>query len=229
MTKNAIVFTANTMHVAQANLMIDSLFDPAKGNFQGDLWVISTHLSEQCQEFLESRGIRYLINPLASFQSWKYRREIARSQPEYQNGKLGEDDAFLLYRNKRMSKLIICDWVEKFGQNYDAIALCDNDLYFQRDVNDLFAKTGHIDPNVVWYWQEENTILPGSYLWTKNVNYARLHDVDGLDFGQHEINIGFIISSPRLMRHVFQRVGNFFSSCNVELFRDCHWHDQDLV
>ena len=229
MTKNAIVFTANTMHVAQANLMIDSLFGPEKGNFQGDLWVISTHLSERCQEYLESRGIRYLINPLNSFQSWKHRREIARSQPEYLDGKLGEDEAFLLYRNKRMSKLIICDWVEKFGEHYDAIALCDNDLYFQRDVNELFAKTAKVNDKVVWYWQEENKNLPGTNLWIKNFHYARLHDIDSMDFGEHEINIGFIISSPKVMRSVFQRVERLFSSCNVELFRDCRWHDQDLV
>ncbi len=229
MKKNAIVFTANTMHVAQANLMIESLFDPERGNFQGDLWVISTHLSERCKRFLDSRGIKYLINPLGSFQNWKYRREIARSQPEFMRGQLNEDDAFLLYRNKRMSKLIICDWVNKFGENYDAIALCDNDLYFQRDVNALFEKTAHVDPEVLWYWQEENKNLPGTGLWTKNFHYTRLHDVDGMDFGEHEINIGFVISTPKLMRQVFQRVSDLFSSCNIELFRDCRWHDQDLV
>lgn len=229
MQKNAIIFTANTMHVAQANLMIESLFDPEKGNFQGDLWVISTHLSPRCQNFLDSRGIKYLINPLGSFQKWKYRREIARSQPEFKSGRLNEDDAFLLYRNKRMSKLIICDWVDKFGADYDAIALCDNDLYFQRDANALFEKTAHIDAKVLWYWQEENKNLPGSNLWTKNFHYTRLHDVDGLDFGNHEINIGFVISTPKLMRQVFQRVWDLFYRCNIELFRDHHWHDQDLV
>ncbi|MEO1108201.1 MAG: glycosyltransferase [Pseudomonadota bacterium] len=229
MTRNAIVFTANTMHVAQANLMIDSLFDPERGNFQGDLWVISTHLSAQCQRYLDSRGIRYLINPLMSFQQWNYRTEIARSQPEFRDGSLNEDDAFLLYRNKRMSKLIICDWVEKFGQNYDGLALCDNDLYFQRDVNELFEKSAQVDSDVLWYWQEENKNLPGTNLWKKNFHYTRLHDTDGMDFGEHEINIGFVISSPNLMRHVFQRVNSLFSSCNIELFRDCKWHDQDLV
>ncbi len=229
MTRNAIVFTANTMHVAQANLMIDSLFDPEKGNFEGDLWVISTHLSSGCQEYLESRGIRYLVNPLSSFQNWKYRRDIARSQPEFLRGKLEEEDAFLLYRNKRMTKLIINDWVEKFGGNYDAVALCDNDLYFQRDVNELFQRTAQSDPDVLWYWQEENRNLPGTNLWMKNAHYSRLHSSDGLDFGQHEINIGFVITSPLTMRSVFRRVEALFSSCNIELFRDCLWHDQDLV
>lgn len=229
MSRNAIVFTANTMHVAQANLMIDTLFDPAKGNFKGDLWVISTHLSPRCQKFLESRGIQFLINPLASFQNWKYREEIARAQPEFKDGRLSVDEAFLLYRNKRMSKLIICDWVEKFGDRYDSIALCDNDLYFQKDVNELFEKTADIDSNVVWYWQEEHENLPGTNLWVKNFHYTRLHDTDGIDFGKHEINIGFVISSPELMRDVFRRVEQLFSSCNIELFRDCRWHDQDLV
>lgn len=229
MTRNAIVFTANTLHVAQANLMIDSLFDPGKGNFFGDLWVISTHLSSQCQEFLESRGIRFLVNPLLSLQQWEYRKDIARSQPEYRNGRLSEEDAFLLYRNKRMSKLITCDWVKKFGARYDGVALCDNDLYFQRDVNELFAETVQVNPNVLWYWQEENKILPGSDLWIKNLHYARLHNTDGIDFGAHEINIGFVISSPNLLYDIFYRVKNNFLNCKIELFRDHKWHDQDLV
>lgn len=36
-TRTAILFTANTPHLAHANLMIDSLFDKTKGNFEGDL------------------------------------------------------------------------------------------------------------------------------------------------------------------------------------------------
>ncbi len=228
MTRRAIVFTANSVHVAQANLMIESLFDPARGNFDGDLWVISTHLSKRCRQFLESRGIRYLINPLISLGNWKYRREIARAQPEYVNGVLDEDAAFELYRNKRMSKLIICDWADKFGDAYDQMALCDNDLYFQRDVNELFDKC-RADRSVLWYWQEENENLPGTSLWVKNFHYARFHDTSDMDFGKHEINIGFIVSTPQLISNVFAQVRNLFSSCAIELFRDHRWHDQDLV
>ncbi len=228
MTRRAIVFTANTVHVAQANLMIESLFDQARGNFDGDLWVISTHLSMRCQQFLESRGIRYLINPLISLGDWKYRREIARAQPEYVNGVLDEDAAFELYRNKRMSKLIICDWADKFGDAYDQMALCDNDLYFQRDVNELFDKC-QADTSAVWYWQEENENLPGTNLWVKNFHYARFHDTSDMDFGKHEINIGFVVSTPQLISRVFAQVRDLFSSCAIELFRDHKWHDQDLV
>ncbi|WP_375687107.1 glycosyltransferase [Pseudooceanicola sp. LIPI14-2-Ac024] len=228
MKKNAIVFTANTMHVAQANLMIESLFDQYGGNFRGDLWVISTHLSKRCQAFLDSRGIKYLINPLVEVQDWPYREEIAASQPEYQNGKLTLDDAFLLYRNKRMSKLIVCDWVRKFGDQYESMALCDNDLYFQRDVNELFEKT-YADPGVLWYWHEENKMLPGTNLWKKNFNYSRHHDASEIDFGEHEINIGFVIAKPRLMASVFSEVRALFDSVALPLFAEHLWHDQDLV
>lgn len=228
MKKNAIVFTANTVHVTQANLMISSLFDEAKGNFKGDLWVISTHLSKRCQLLLESKGINYLINPLVEFNDWTYRESVAKAQPEYIKSGLSVDDAFLVYRNKRMSKLIVCDWVSKFGDRYESMAVCDNDLYFQRDVNELFEKT-QVDNDVVWYWQEENQILPGTNLWKKNFNYARFHDVSRLNFGKHEINIGFIVSNPQVMKQVFSRVKELFSQCDLELFTKCLWHDQDLV
>lgn len=222
------MFTANTMHVAQANLMIQSLFDPEGGNFQGDLWVISTHLSKRCQAYLESKGIKFLINPLVEVQSWPYRERIAKAQPEYKSGELSLDEAFLLYRNKRMSKLIVCDWVDKFGHLYDNMALCDNDLFFQRDVNALFEKTA-TDPDVLWYWQEENENLPGTNLWIKNFHYGRLHDSSAVDFGAHEINIGFVIARPQIMRSVFLEVRQLFSDLSIELFENHLWHDQDLV
>ena len=54
--RTAIIFTANTPHVAHANLMLDSLLDSNKGNFQGDIWVISTGLSDRAKNYLDSRG-----------------------------------------------------------------------------------------------------------------------------------------------------------------------------
>ena len=45
--RTAIIFTANTIHIAYADLMLNSLRNNGKGNFQGDLWVISTGLSDR--------------------------------------------------------------------------------------------------------------------------------------------------------------------------------------
>ncbi len=228
MKNNAIIFTANTIHVAQANLLIDSLFDPNRGNFKGDLWVISTHLDKRCQRYLTSRGVKFLINPLTVWDKWAYRDEIARAQPNFRDKSVSLEEAFRIYKNKRMSKLIIIDWVQKFGQNYDKIALCDNDIYIQKDINELFdSLPSKLDQ--IYYWHEENFINPGSYLWEKNFHFARLHDLSAVDFGGHEINIGFIISSPDLIRDVFHRVSNLFVELKVELFSQRYWHDQDLV
>ena len=48
-----------------------------------------------------------------------------------------------------MSKLIILDWIKLFGHMYDFIALGDNDLYFQRDVNELFEDVYCLSKNKI--------------------------------------------------------------------------------
>lgn len=233
--RTAIVFTANTPHLAHANLMLESLRDPKKGNFSGDVWVISTGLSNRAQNYLDSQKIKYLISNLNSLYEWKEWKNIAKAQPEFENllKNMGMEDAlvasFELYRNKRMSKLILLDWVKKFGEDYDFIALGDNDLYFQRDIHELFDVAYSADPNKIHYWQEENEILPGSWLWKKDFHYARFYDVSDIDFGKHEINIGFILGQPNVLYQAFSNVKKSFFNLLPSLFISYHWHDQDLI
>lgn len=233
--RTAIIFTANTPHLAHANLMIDSLFDKNKGNFEGDLWVISTGLSERAKSFLDSKNIRYLVSELKYVYEWKDWKKVAKAQPEYSElRKKGETEevlreAFAAYRNKRLSKLIILDWVKKFGAQYDFIVLGDNDLYFQNDIHQLFEKAYERDMEAIHYWQEENAILPGTPLWKKDFHYSRLHDSTALDFGKNEINIGFVMGTPDNIYTVFNNVKKMFFELNSELFINFKWHDQDLV
>ncbi|RRK33731.1 glycosyltransferase [Schaedlerella arabinosiphila] len=233
--RTAVVFTANTPHVAHASLMLDSLKDENKGNFQGDIWVISTGLSVRAQNFLDSIGVKFLINRLSSLNEWKNWKLVAESIPEYEefiNEKDREESlkqAFEIYRNKRMSKLIILDWVKKFGDSYDFIALCDNDLYFQRDVHSLFEYYYSQDADRIYYWQEENEMLPGTSLWEKNFHYSSRYDASKLEFGKNEINIGFIMGSVNILYQVFCDVKIDFFYLDIELFTKYKWHDQDLV
>lgn len=233
--RTAIVFTANTPHLAHANLLINSLRDENKGNFQGDIWVISTGLAVRAQNFLDSIGVKYLINTLSSLNEWKNWKQIAENSPQYQEfrkEKKREESlqlAFESYRNKRMSKFIILDWVEKFGGLYDFIALCDNDLYFQRDIQVLFEQYYGQGPDKIYYWHEENEILPGTSLWEKNFHYLQRYDISNLDFGTNEINIGFIMCSPAIISQVFSDVWKAFLTLDINLFSRHGWHDQDLV
>lgn len=233
--RTAIVFTANTPHLAHASLMLDSLRDEDKGNFQGDIWVISTGLTVRAQNFLDSLGVKYLINNLSSLDEWKNWRQVAESSPQYEeliSEKSREESlrlAFEAYRNKRMSKFIILDWVEKFGDSYDFIALCDNDLYFQKDIHILFEQYYKQESDKIYYWQEENEILPGTSLWNKDFHYSYRYDVSDLNFGTNEINIGFIMGSPNMIYQVFSDVRRGFFNLDIELFAKYGWHDQDLV
>lgn len=233
--RTAIIFTANTPHVAHANLMLDSLLDSNKGNFQGDIWVISTGLSDRAKNYLDSRGVKYLVSTLQSIYNWKDWQKVAEAQPEYKEfiKNRNRNDSlvasFEVYRNKRMSKLILLDWIQKFKDRYDFIALGDNDLYFQNDIHELFEKAYEIAPNKIHYAQEENVITPGSFLWKKDFYYSTFYDVTELDFGSHEINIGFIIGSPDILYQAFYDVKNSFFTLNAELFTKYFWHDQDLV
>jgi glycosyltransferase involved in cell wall biosynthesis len=235
--RTAIVFTANTKQVAEANLFIESLRDPARGNFQGDLWVISTDLSNRCMNVLDSLNIKHHVNPMMSLLEWGPWRQIAEVQPEFlampeaekkKNRGACQYKAFLAYRNKRMSKLIIIDWVKKFGERYDYMVLCDNDIFVQRDIHELFETSYADNLETIHYWQEERENLPGSWIWKKNFNYGRFHVVKDLDWGSHEINIGFIIGKPQNIKWLFDQVRKQFFNLNRELFIRHEWHDQDL-
>lgn len=233
--RTAIIFTANTPHLAHANLMIDSLLDKDKGNFKGDIWVISTELSIRAKNYLDSCNIKYLVNELNFLYKWESWKKIAKAQVEYQEfiKKKREENSLVsalqAYRNKRMSKLIILDWYNKFGNDYDFVVLGDNDLFFQKDVHELFEKAYDNDPSKVYYWQEEREIDSGSWLWNKDFHYSRYYDVSDLDFGLHEINIGFVMGKPEKLFEIFNDVKDSFFSLNPDLFIEYSWHDQDLV
>jgi glycosyltransferase involved in cell wall biosynthesis len=235
--RTAIVFTANTKQVAEANLFIESLRDPTRGNFQGDLWVISTDLSNRCMNVLDSLNIKHHVNPMMSLFEWNAWRQIAEVQPEFvkaaevekkKNRGACQYNAFLAYRNKRMSKLITIDWVNKFGERYDYMVLCDNDLFIQQDIHRLFEESYADNPETIHYWREERENLSGSWLWKKDFHYGRYHDARYLNWGKHEINIGFIMGKPEAMKWLFEQVREGFFSLNKELFIKHHWHDQDL-
>ncbi len=234
--RTAILFTANTPHLAHANLMIDSLRDPQKGNFKGDLWVISTGLSNRAKNYCDSNNINFFISEMRELNHWEGREIIARSQPEYQNALKNCSDEIALkksfesYRNKRMSKLILLNWVKRFGDKYDFIALGDNDLYFQKDVYYLFNEAYTNAPDRISYKQEENEIVVDSWIWKKDFHYSLLQTTYGLDFGRHEINIGFILGKPYALYRLFMTVyKEFLNKKNIDLFSKYNWHDQDLV
>lgn len=233
--KRAIVFTANTPQVAQANLMLDSLRAPDKGGFKGDIWVISTGLSDSAKLYLDNIGINYFIDPMHELYEWKHWKTIAKAMPEYDSlcgsgtDEISLKTLFEKYRNKRMSKLIILNWYEKYGKDYDYMVLCDNDLYFQNDVEKLLEKYYSTCPERIVYWQEENEILTGNPLWKKNFQYMRLSGEKKLDFGKHEINIGFIMGKPIAIQKLFLEVKAEFEKINVDLITKYSWHDQDLT
>lgn len=219
--KTALLFTANDAQLAAADLMLTTLRDPARGAYDQDIWVISTQLSEDAKAYLDNRGIRYHVEPMA----W------ADTQIKWRLLFPGMTDkdalaAFHSYRNKRMSKLIYLDWFARHGSAYDAVAICDNDLYFQQDIRGLFqlAETGCIN-----YAKEDYPIIPGTGLWKKDFRYRQYTGNWDYDGGDHEVNIGFIIARPEVMQQFFSEVRMRFRQLPPTLIRDHGWHDQDLA
>lgn len=235
--RTAIIFKANDLQIAQADLFIRSLRDPDKGNFQGDLWVVSTGLSNDARCFLEANNIHYIVNSMPEFETWPHKTAVAKAQPIYADlMRKGRDApgrclmlAFNSYRNKRMHELVVVDWVEMVGERYDFIALCDCDMYVQSDIHALFTQCWESDPELFYYAAEEYEILPGSYLWRKDFQYLRLTPAQTIDFGRHEINIGLVIGRPQTLHRVFQLAKSYYWTLPGELFSKHSWHDQDLV
>jgi glycosyltransferase involved in cell wall biosynthesis len=230
--RTAILFTANSPQLREADLFIDSLLDESKGNFKGDLWVISTGLSNRAKAYLRARGVKYYINPLTYAYKLKNWQEIAKAQPQYARAKGPENErlaaGFSAYRNKRMSKLIVLDWVRLFGDKYDYMVLCDNDLYVQKDVHNLFEKMPR-NPEAIWYWREEYESLNSTIIQRQNFHYKRLQDPTPLFLDDKEINIGFIMGKPKRFVGLFSQLKNLFYHLHTELLIAHGWQDQALT
>jgi len=219
--KTAILFTANDPQLAASHLMTLTLRAADRGAYDQDIWVLSTQLSEDARSYLNSLGINYLVSDMAWAEEEMNWQALFPDLPPKQALK-----EFHMYRNKRMSKIIYLEWFENFGSAYDAVAISDNDLYFQKDIRPLFDLAGNGRVN---YSQEDYPIYPGTNLWEKDFWY-RQHTGDW-DFngGLHEVNIGFIIARPDVMAELFTEIRNRFPLLPEVLIRDHAWHDQDIT
>lgn len=72
--KNLIVFNGNDGQAPQAKLFIDTLRDPSKGAYEGDIAIISTELSPDFVSWYESQGIivfqRRVVEVLDQWKPW---------------------------------------------------------------------------------------------------------------------------------------------------------------
>ena len=233
--RTAIIFTANSSQLAQSNLMLDSLQDKNKGNYKGDIWVISSELSDDAKNYLDCRNIKYLINPMTFLFEWKNWMSVTKAQPDYKKFLKTKDSSESLYlsyenyRNKYMNRIIILDWVNKFGNNYDFIALGDSALYFQKDVAELFDQAYKTDKSKIHYSHEEVCVSPNTEVWRKNYNYLRYYNEVYFDFGKYNINTGFILGSPQNMYILFNRVKELYMNLHIGLFTLFNWDTQDIV
>lgn len=219
--KTALLFTANTPQLAASSLMTQTLRAPGRGAYDQDIWVLSTQLSSDARDYLKAEGIRAHVSPMAwADGKMKWRRLFP--------GKTDAEAlaAFHAYRNKRMSKLIYLEWHALHGQDYDAVAVCDNDLYFQDDVRSLFEQASN---GCINYTAEDNPMYPGTSLWKKDLRYRQLTGDWAYDGGLHEVNIGFITAQPDVMKELFEEIRTRFPELPPSLIRDHNWHDQDLA
>lgn len=68
--KTAIVFNANDPQIPQAHLFIESLRDPARGDYGGDIWIVSTGLSSEAKSYAEIMGLNYIEDSMDFLWEW---------------------------------------------------------------------------------------------------------------------------------------------------------------
>ncbi|KIC36428.1 hypothetical protein RA26_13055 [Leisingera sp. ANG-M7] len=207
--------------MAASSLMTQTLRDPRLGAYDQDIWVLSTQLSSKARSYLEAEGICAHVSPMTWADEKMKWRQLFPGKPDAE-----ALAAFHAYRNKRMSKLIYLEWHALHGQDYHAVAICDNDLYFQSDVSGLFEQAAN---GCINYAAEANPIYPGTSLWKKDLRYRQLVGDWEFNGGLHEVNIGFITAQPNLMKGLFEEIQTRFTKLPPSLIRDHNWHDQDLA
>jgi hypothetical protein len=259
--KAAIVFNCNDGQLSMISVLVESARDPARGNYQGDFWAVSTELSAEAKAWLSRLGVHILENPMDFLWTWNGRREAAaytargytdhgsvlvqlvrtwlswmkrvgiktlqllKSQTRSASEKTVED-YFKEYRNKRMSKLLFLDFLEKQGRSYDNVFLCDTDIYIQGPLTDILEQLSN---EKLYYWKEEDPIEPGSYLGWKNQIY--LNTFGGRSaacFGSEETNIGFMAGTPKSLHRVLKRQKELYLREDHRPLIRRGWHEQDF-
>ena len=76
-SSDAIFVNCNDPQLPALEIMLLSLRDPHKGNFQGDVWVLSTNLSKMAKDFLTLRNVQYFEDSLDYVNDWHGRDKAA--------------------------------------------------------------------------------------------------------------------------------------------------------
>lgn len=301
--KTAVIFNANDPQMPQAHLFVESLRDPLRGNYDGDVWIVSTHLSTDAKKYIKKMNFQYIEDPMDFLWDWpgrhvaaeytrstkpkqllksfkekaklmeeeinRIREETNRAREEANrareeairaqgNIKIIEEKVismfeivqdleekvrnaekenvhaqeealkgyFYEFRNKRLSKLLVLKFLELHGAKYEKIIVCDTDILVQSPVKEVFDQV--VDDRL-YYWIEENQILPGTYLWHKNLGYKKLmtDKSQHINFGRHEINIGFLAGRPHFVQKVWSIQKELMLAEEHIKLITYGWHEQD--
>lgn len=104
------VANGNDGQLGQISLFVDSLRDKNKGNYSGDILIISTALSENVQQHLKSRGIKICSSPLPEItENWSFRHKIIAFEMAQAKG--GWLRCFLRSGSKGSFRKKISDWL----------------------------------------------------------------------------------------------------------------------
>ena len=170
--KSAVIIKANDAQVFYSKLFIESLRDKNRGNYTGDIWIISTGLSNAAKYYAYENDIRVYVNEMRDLRNWKHFEPVAKAQDLFKYKVDNNYDnllyeSFKTYRNKRMSEFNIIGWSENFGNEYDIVAMCDCDILIQNDFNYIFEHCINTAKDKIYYQKEYNSIAPGTFLFEK--------------------------------------------------------------
>ncbi len=76
-----VAVNANDPQIGQLELLVRTLRDPKRGNFNGRICVVTTRVSSETKAHLAPFGVEVFESDLEEFESWPFARVIGAYEP----------------------------------------------------------------------------------------------------------------------------------------------------
>ena len=121
--KDLVVFNGNDGQAAQAKQFIESLRDPKRGSFKGDIVIISTQLSPKVRSWYEAMGVivfeRRIVEVLDRWASWLDIAAFEHARLSVnQKVRYGKNQEKLLYKLVKNDRIERCALLKKIFKVY---------------------------------------------------------------------------------------------------------------
>jgi hypothetical protein len=81
----AVVFNGNDAQLPMVHMLVSSIRDPDRGDFDGDIWLVSTGISDKGKQYLDQVGIQLIEDSMQDYWNWPGWQVASSQSREYRD------------------------------------------------------------------------------------------------------------------------------------------------